>query len=282
MPSPASHFYKFDEFRLYSSERLLFCGTNAVTLTPKSLEILLILVQNHGRMVAKETLIKSVWPNTYVEETTLAQNIFTLRKALSRGSNSQQYISTIPKRGYRFVANVKEEWGGVGVFETPNVRDSGGESGADCENILFHKPITSLAALPLNTNGDGTTRHLADGIIANLLKKLSHLPGLKLIARSAVYRYLGKEVDPQSVGRELGVQALLVGELLHIDGHLILRIELVNVEEGWRLWGEQYNREMSDIINLQEELADEIAERLSDCLRHAAGESSTSSASIRP
>ncbi len=279
MPSHNSHLYRFDDFRLYSAERLLFYGDDPVTLTPKSLEILLTLVQNNGRMVSKETLLHSVWPNTYVEETTLAQNIFTLRKALSRDSDEHQYISTIPKKGYRFVANVKEEWGEARVFETQNGDGSEGDSNEDCENILKHKPINSLAALSLNTTDDGTTRHLADGIIENLLKKLSQIPGLKLIARSAVYRYKGKEVDPQSVGRELGVQAVLVGELLHINDHLILRVELVNVDEGWRLWGEQYTRKMSDFINLQQELADHISEKLSACLKLVSSESSTSSKS---
>ena len=277
MASSPSHVYRFDEFRLFSTERSLFYGDVPVTLTPKSLEILLILVQNTGRVVSKETLIQSCWPNTYVEETTLAQNIFTLRKALSRGSDGHQYIGTIPKKGYRFVADVKEEWGRPGVFETPDAHDADEKFSADCENILRHKPITSLAALPLNTNGDETTQYLADGITENLLKKLSLLSGLKLIARSAVCRYKGKEVDPQTVGRELGVQAVLVGDLLHIDGHLIMRIELVNVEEGWRLWGEQYNRKMSDTIDLQQELADEIAEKLCACFKRGAGERLTSS-----
>jgi Tol biopolymer transport system component/DNA-binding winged helix-turn-helix (wHTH) protein len=105
-----SHLYEFGPFRLDATERLLWRDGETVRLTPKEFETLLALVRNSGHVMTKGELLKEVWPDTFVEEATLAQNIFTLRKALGRGATEgeQQYIETVPRRGYRFVAGVWE------------------------------------------------------------------------------------------------------------------------------------------------------------------------------
>jgi len=108
MVSRVSHFYEFGPFSLDASERTLRRGEEFVHLTPKEMEILLALVRGAGRLMSKEELLKEVWPDTYVEEATLAQNIFTLRKALGRADAGQQHIETVPRRGYRFVPKVRE------------------------------------------------------------------------------------------------------------------------------------------------------------------------------
>jgi len=107
MSSGISRFYDFGPFRLDLTERLLVRSGQTVSLTPKAFDTLLILVQNSGRIIDKDELLKKIWPGTFVEEATLAQNIFTLRKAL-RGSEQEQYIQTVPRRGYRFRAKVTE------------------------------------------------------------------------------------------------------------------------------------------------------------------------------
>ncbi len=107
MIRPADEVYEFDEFRLEPAERVLLRGGEPVPLTPKSFETLLILVRNHNRLVEKTKLLAEVWPDTFVEEKTLAQNIFILRKTLGTDSAGQQYIQTVPRYGYRFVADVR-------------------------------------------------------------------------------------------------------------------------------------------------------------------------------
>ena len=107
MVSPAQHLYRFDGFCLNATTRVLLRDGDPVPLTPKAFETLLILVSKRGRVVRKEELLNSVWPDTFVEEATLAQNVFTLRKALGE-DESCKYIETVPKRGYRFVAAVNE------------------------------------------------------------------------------------------------------------------------------------------------------------------------------
>jgi DNA-binding winged helix-turn-helix (wHTH) protein len=98
--------YEFRNFRLDTGERALYCEGKLISLAPKAFDTLLALVESEGRVVEKEELIKRIWPDTFVEEGSLAQNISILRKALGEGTNGQQYILTIPKRGYRFVARV--------------------------------------------------------------------------------------------------------------------------------------------------------------------------------
>jgi DNA-binding winged helix-turn-helix (wHTH) protein len=100
--------YEFGRFRLDPSEHLLLCDGKGIPLTPKSLEILLVLVQSNGRLMSKEDLMQKVWPDSFVEEANLTVNISALRRALGDASDGEQYIETVPKRGYRFVASVTE------------------------------------------------------------------------------------------------------------------------------------------------------------------------------
>lgn len=108
MSKPVRRVYEFGPFRLDSAERLLLRDGEPISVTPKVFDTLLVLVENGGHLVEKDELMKRLWPDTFVEEVTLARNISDLRKALGEGANEQKYIATIPKRGYRFVASVDE------------------------------------------------------------------------------------------------------------------------------------------------------------------------------
>src|SRR5919199_2392339 len=110
MLRPSPQVYLFGPFRLNARDRQLLRKGKPVPLTPKAFETLLVLVQNSGRVVEKESLIKTLWPDTFVEDNNLAVNISALRKALGDQANGKDYIENIPKRGYRFAADVKEVW----------------------------------------------------------------------------------------------------------------------------------------------------------------------------
>jgi len=108
MNNQPQHIYEFGPFRLDAAEHHLLRDGEAVPLTPKAFDLLLALVEQHGHLLEKEELLKNVWPDTFVEENNLTSNISQLRKALGGGENGQRYIETVPKRGYRFVASVRE------------------------------------------------------------------------------------------------------------------------------------------------------------------------------
>ncbi len=132
--------------------------------------------------------------------------------------------------------------------------------------ILFRqnsRSIDSLAVLPFysdTTNAE--TDYLVDGITESIIANLSQLPGLRVKARSTVFRYKSKEVDPQEIGKSLNVSAVLVGRVFQKENTLTIRAELVNVEDGSQLWGEQYNRRLSDLFKVEQEISTEITERL--------------------
>lgn len=100
--------YEFGAFSLDSAERVLSCDGTSLTLTPKVFDTLLCLVRNRGRLLTKDELLKEIWPDTFVEEVNLAVNISTLRKALGENPQDGRYIVTVPRHGYRFVADVRE------------------------------------------------------------------------------------------------------------------------------------------------------------------------------
>src|SRR5919202_5451588 len=103
MGSQIKQLYEFGPFRLDTGERVLMRAGALVPLTPKALDTLIALVRNSGHVMEKEDLLKAVWPDTFVEEATLAQNIFTLRKTLGESPQTPSFIATLPRRGYRFV-----------------------------------------------------------------------------------------------------------------------------------------------------------------------------------
>jgi serine/threonine-protein kinase len=125
------------------------------------------------------------------------------------------------------------------------------------------RAIDSIAVLPLaNASGDANAEYLSDGITESLINSLSQLPNLRVMARSTVFSYKGKEIDPRRVGSDLKVGAVLIGRVSLIDDTLIIGAELVNTADGSHLWGEQYRQRLSDIITLQAEIARQISEKL--------------------
>ncbi|HEY6945169.1 MAG TPA: transcriptional regulator, partial [Candidatus Acidoferrum sp.] len=111
---PNGSYYTFGEFRFDPKGRVLFRSGEMVPLFPKAAEVLACLVESHGQVTTKEDLLARVWPDTFVEESTLTRSISVLRKALGDTPDGRTFIVTIPKRGYRFVAEVREERGGDG------------------------------------------------------------------------------------------------------------------------------------------------------------------------
>lgn len=127
----------------------------------------------------------------------------------------------------------------------------------------LRKVISSIAVLPFtNASKDTEAEYLSDGITENIINILSQLPKLKVMARSTVFRYKGKDVDPQEVGQLLKVQAILTGWVTHHGELLKIQTELVDVFDGSQIWGEQYNRKFADILTIQEEIAHQISDKL--------------------
>ena len=125
------------------------------------------------------------------------------------------------------------------------------------------KNINSLAVLPLeNATGDPELEYLSDGITGSLINTLASIPKLRVMAQSTIFRYKGREIDPQAIGRELHVRAVVTGRIMHGGGSLRVGTELVDVATGCQLWGAQYDRKPDDIFVVQDEISTEISGKL--------------------
>ena len=125
------------------------------------------------------------------------------------------------------------------------------------------RTINSLAVLPfVNTSNDSQTEYLSDGITESLINSLSRLPNLKVMSRNSVFRYKGRETDAQAVGRELGVEAVLTGRVVQHGDGIVISVELVSARDNTHLWGEKYNRKLSDLLAVQGDISREVLEKL--------------------
>ncbi|HYN84300.1 MAG TPA: winged helix-turn-helix domain-containing protein [Pyrinomonadaceae bacterium] len=235
MQRDATSSYEFGGYSLDVSRRSLTREGRAVPLTTKLFDILLLFIRNSGRVITKEELMREIWPDSFVEESNITVSVSALRKALGEGHGRGEYIRTVPKRGYVFVAGVRE----------------------------LSREASSLAVMPLeNQSADPSLEYLSDGITESIINSLSQLPRLRVMARATVFRYKGRGVDSLTAAREMGVRAVLTGRVLQLGESLIVRAELVDVADGSQIWGEQYDRRLQDLLAVQEEIARAISEKL--------------------
>src|SRR5262249_4755835 len=121
----------------------------------------------------------------------------------------------------------------------------------------------SIAVLPfVNASGDPNTEYLSDGITESIINSLSQLPNLGVIARSSVFRYKGKDTDAPTVGRELKVRSVVTGRVLQRGDNLSISVELVDTMNNHQLWGQHYDRKIADVFAVQQEIAQEISDKL--------------------
>lgn len=248
-----SRIYEFEGFRLEEGQSRLLYKNKPVTLKPKILDLLLFLVRKRGQLIAKDELMQEIWPDAIVEENNITVSMSILRKALG-DANGNQFIETVPRRGYRFIATVTE------VLPKTN-HDSEEHQAVEIEPE--DERIDSLAVIPLEApDRDANVEYLSEGITESIINSLSRIPKLRVLACSTVLRLDRKTIDPQKAGRDLRVKAVNVIRVIRLGDNLIIRSELVKVSDGSQLWGEQYNRNPSDVLAIQEEIAKAISESL--------------------
>src|ERR1044071_7107130 len=171
MSKQARRFYAFGAFRLDAGERVLLDERGVVPLTPKAFDTLLVLVENSGHVIGKEELMRRVWPDSFVEENNLAQNISMLRKALGEDGGVQKYIETVPKRGYRFAAEVREE-----SFAEPDAAASNAQrAAAGLELPLIHLG-REPSAFKLNLDWQPETMYARSGEVNIAYQVLGNAP----------------------------------------------------------------------------------------------------------
>jgi DNA-binding winged helix-turn-helix (wHTH) protein/tetratricopeptide (TPR) repeat protein len=250
--------YEFKGFRLEGAQRLLLHLGRQVQLKPKVFDLLVYLVKKRGQLVDKEELMREIWPHSIVEENNITVSMSILRKKLGDKRVARQFIETVPRHGYRFVAEVTE------ISEETNLKTAATSTDAAVGgSSLTETLLDSLAVFPIHgTDSRVEIEYLSDGITESIINMLSQIHHLRVLAFSTVLRFNGEEVDPQAVGTLLNVRAVTLVRVLQLGEKLIIRGELVKVADGSHLWGEQYERTCSDLLAIQDEIAGAIVENL--------------------
>ncbi|HEX6715771.1 MAG TPA: winged helix-turn-helix domain-containing protein [Pyrinomonadaceae bacterium] len=230
---------------------LLLRDGNLVPLSPKVFETLMFLIEHRGSVVKKEDIMNRVWPDTFVEESNLAQNIFLLRKALGEEKNEHRYIITIPGVGYRFVAPVVESFA-----------HSSQTIPAPPEGISVDS-VRSIAVLPFkNLVRDSDDEFLGPGIADALIMRLSSIRRLKVRPTTAVLKYSNSIHDPLVLGRELSVNALIDGVYQRIGDQIRVSVQLISVTSGLTLWATKFDENFTNIFAIQDSISEQVVRSL--------------------
>jgi DNA-binding winged helix-turn-helix (wHTH) protein/TolB-like protein/Flp pilus assembly protein TadD len=275
---------EFEGYRLDLAKReLLGPDGETIKLMPKAFDILAFLAQNSDRVVSKDELLTELWPDTVVEENNLAQNISTLRRAFGEKPDHNRFISTVPGRGYRFVATVRKV--GLESVEDPETVAANAQKKASGFRrwwLLFAAiplavllgcyflwpsgsgdKVRTLAVLPFKPitaeNGDEA---LELGMADSLITKLAAGSELRVLPLAAVRGFNSQEVDPQTFGRRTGVDAVLDGSMQVAGQRLRVSARLTRMVDGRQLWAGQFEEDLRDIFAVQDSISQRVANAL--------------------
>lgn len=287
MSNTEKHLYEFGPYRIDSAERRLQRDGETIPITPKATDTLLALVANAGRVLEKDELIKIVWPDTFVEEGALARNISALRKALGDDAESSQYVETIPKRGYRFVAPVTDvsaipptepsappidrvsrprfrRWLALAAAALLVAAAALSYFGLSRRRAARPARIASLAVLPLsNPSNDPAQEYFADGMTEELINSLAKIESLRVISRTSAMTYKGvRNKSLPQIARELKVDAIVEGSVLQSGNRVRITVELFEARTERQLWAQSYEQDLRDVLALQSQVASAIAREI--------------------
>jgi TolB-like protein len=244
MSDPMQVSYEFGDFRLMPREKRLVCRAVPVKLQPKVFDTLLMLVENHGRLVDKDHFLKSLWPETFVEESTLAHCVSELRRVLRTESGGQEFIETVAKRGYRFLAVVKT---------------------LHLEAEKAAQPETVIAVLPFENLGPDMDReYVADGLTEEVIAALGQVDptNLSVIGRTTVMRYKRANKSLQEIGDELNASFLVESSIRSEGGRVRVTSKLIRASDQVQTWSATYDSEPGSVLAFQRELSTTIAQQI--------------------
>lgn len=251
--------YEFGNFRLDPSERQLVRDGQLITIAPKVFDTLLALIEEPGRLVDKERLMSRLWPDTFVEEATLARNISDLRKALGGSASGQQFIETVPKRGYRFISEVRL----IGSQGTDWIIERGVRSRVIVEEQPEETGISSIAVMPFRPiSFEGRDEYLELGIADALITRLSNIGQLVVRSTNSVRKYVDIELEASQAGLQLQVGHILEGSIQRAGDRIRITARLVSVDDGRALWAGKFDVQFTDIFSVEDAISERVASAL--------------------
>jgi adenylate cyclase len=233
--------FAFGDHVLDVERRELRRGGQPVALEPQVFDLLVYLIRNRSRVVSKDDLIDNIWRGRIVSESSLAARINAARSAIGDSGAAQQIIRTIPPKGVRFIADVRDD--DRAEAELPPLPD---------------KP--SIAVLPFaNMSSDPEQGYFVDGMVEEIITALSRIRWLFVIARTSSFTYKEQSVDVKQVGRELGVRYVLEGSVRKAGQQVRITAQLIDAKTGAHLWADRFDGSLDDVFELQDRIAIAVA-----------------------
>ncbi|BAM87098.1 putative transcriptional regulatory protein, HTH DNA binding domain [Bradyrhizobium oligotrophicum S58] len=251
--------YRFDDFVLDPGRRELRRGSDLVAMEPQVFDLLAFLIRTRDRVVSRDDVLAEVWGGRIVSEATLASRISAARSAIGDSGEAQRLIRTIPRKGIRFVGDVREQ---DDPAKTPTAVTSA---------PALDSP--AIAVLPFtNMSGDPEQDYFADGMVEDIITALSRCSGLAVIARNSSFIYKGRAVDIREVGRELGVGYVLEGSVRRAGARLRISGQLIDAVSGAHLWADRFDGDLTDLFALQDRITESVVAAIEPTLELAEGE----------
>jgi TolB-like protein/cytochrome c-type biogenesis protein CcmH/NrfG len=244
------HFH-FSDHTLDTNRRELRRGCAQIAVEPQVFDLLTYLVQNRERVVSKDDLIASVWCGRIVSDSTLTSRINAARRAIGDSGGEQRLIRTTARRGIRF----------IGAVQT---RPQGGEPARAGESPAFGPAVPpadrpAIAVLPFcNLSGEPEQEYFSDGISEDIITALSKLRCFLVVARNSSFSLKGKAMSMRRIAEELGVGYVVQGSVRKYGDCVRITAQLVDAATGSQLWAERYDRKLSDVFAVQDEITDAV------------------------
>jgi len=266
-----------------------------IKLQDQPFRVLAQLLEHPGEVVTREELRQAIWPSTAFGsfDEGLDATIYKLRHALGDSAEHPRFIETLPRRGYRFIGPVVREVRPVRVWRARLAVAVGAallgalllELSAGGLRARSPDPprIQSVVVLPLvDLSGDSTQAYFADGMTEALITDLGRVPGLRVISRTSAMHYKGTRASLPEIARQLGVDAVVEGAVLRVGTRVRITAQLVEASVDRHLWAATYERDLGDVLALQDEIARAITSEVRRTLSHPAETRSAAAAAARP
>jgi TolB-like protein/Tfp pilus assembly protein PilF len=243
-----------DNHTLDTVRRELLRGDVLIAVQPQVFDLLVCLVQNRDRVVSKQDLITQVWRGRIVSDSTLTSRINAARNAIGDSGRDQKLIRTIPRKGFLFVGEVTEQQHGI---QPADALPKEAQERARSALPLADRP--AIAVLPFNNmSGEREQDYFSDGISEDIITALSRLRWFCVIARNSSFTYKGKAVHLKQLAEELGVHYVVEGSVRKEGDRVRITAQLNDATTGGHLWAEHYDRHLTDVFAVQDEITDAI------------------------
>lgn len=254
--------YLFEDYAFETDLRELHRGADVVSVAPQVFDLLDYLIRHREHVVSKGDLINTIWNGRIVSDAALTTRLNVARSAIGDSGEEQRLIKTLPRKGFRFVGQVREAQGPIGA----EVADNPVEAPTPALT-LPNKP--SIAVLPFaNLSSDPEQEYFADGVVEDITMALSLFRWLFVIARNSSFTYKGRAVDVKQVGRELGVRYVLEGSVRKAGNRIRIAGQLIDAETGAHLWADRFEGALEDIFVLQDHVTASVVGAIAPKLQH--------------